>query len=204
MCWYVHFGTPYTAWFPIQRVTLLHVTGRTHDRQMRRLHRPKWRKMMETQQQERGVTTRHGGVLGSCPRFDQATRGASCQAQNESSPSSMRRPCDGTCNKDEGTSRSPLRHQVSVWLLAQDAVCLREKRAKMSAFMLQEMWGVTVSSVKIHSWQLMWSAVIVCVIWGSHGGEYRILLFWDGAVYGLVERCQQCRGICSLYLHWRS
>jgi len=38
---------------------------------------------------------------------------------------------------------------VSVWLLAQDAICLREKEAKMSAFMLQEMWGIRVSSVTI-------------------------------------------------------
>ena len=38
---------------------------------------------------------------------------------------------------------------MSVWLLAQDAICLREKEAKMSAFMLQEMWGIGVSSVTI-------------------------------------------------------
>ena len=38
---------------------------------------------------------------------------------------------------------------MSVWLLAQDAICLREKEAKMSTFMLQKMWGNRVSSVMI-------------------------------------------------------
>lgn len=38
---------------------------------------------------------------------------------------------------------------MSVWLLAQDAICLREKDAKMSTFMLQEMWVIRVSSVTI-------------------------------------------------------
>jgi hypothetical protein len=158
MCWYVCFGTLYMAWFLTQRATLLHVTGRTHDRQMRHLHLPKWREMMQTQQQERGVTTRHGGVLGSCLHFDQATHGASCQARNESSLSLTRRLCDRTCNKDEGTSRCPHRHQVSVWLLAWDAVCLREKKAKMSTFVLQEMWRITVSSVKIAD-PVIWTVV---------------------------------------------
>lgn len=198
MCWYVHCGTPYTAWFLIQRVTLLHVTGRTHDRQMRHLRLPKWREMMKTHQRERGVTTRHGGVLGSCPHFDQPTRGDSCQVQNESSPSSTRRPCDRTCNKDEGTSRCSDRHQVSVWLLAQDAICLREKEAKMSTFMLREMWGIRVSSVTIAD-PVIWTMVAEVGIIHDRANvigypcecDLRFSWWWVQnyvALYGLVDR----------------